>query len=143
MLYISTLGGEYKSFSSYNNAISKHTVIKEFAIGIARNATFDGSNSFSDDMKLERLSLCDVTQIEITYDDESKELYFVEWDCENDDCEYRNDRQSYTLTDSKNVLFQSWCSDSKPKTEEYNNETCVLIDMLVSMNTHGFNKTQG
>lgn len=125
------INGQYTSFSNYMNAICKNQCINGFTIGIKSGADLSESNCFSSDgkMSIERLKLRDVTQVEITYDDDSKDHYMVSWDCENDQL---NDKQVFELTPDENHIFYSYTGDA-PLPDKIM-EIKTSIDFLVDMN---------
>lgn len=124
------MGDVKTSFTNFMNAICKNKRVDEFTIGVKSNADLSGSSSFSSDglMSIDRLKVRDVTQIDITYNDDSKELFLVKWDCDDN---YTNDKQVFDLTPDGNYIFYSYVGDAPP-TECINKHT-TSIDFLANM----------
>lgn len=118
----------YISFASYMNAICKNQCIEGFSIGIAKGADFPDSTSFSGDMTIDRLKLQDVTQLHITYDDESTDSFYVNWDVDH---ETRNEKQNLLETNEGNFVYYSYSGDKEPDNLM---ELKCSVDFLVSMN---------
>lgn len=120
------IGEEYTSFGSFVNCISKDRFIKSFYIGINKDADLSESNTFSSNMKLERLHARDVAQVQINYQDGTNDHYMVKWNCDSD---YQNDKQSYHYTKKGNLFFHSY-SEGEPLSQEKIDEYLGIVDFL-------------
>lgn len=69
-----------------------------------------------------------MSHIHIEYEDDNTETYMVAWDC---DCDYKNDKQVYHLTQDGNILFYSYIGD-QPNIDL--DDLCVSIDFKADMN---------
>lgn len=119
----------YSTFNSYMNVISKSDCVKGFSMGIRKGVDLSESNSFSDGMNIKRLASCDVTQLDIKYEDGTNDYYLVNWDCKNEQC---NDKQVFEETPSGNYIFYSYTG--KPPKEKKINRIRQSTDFLVDMN---------
>lgn len=63
------------------NSIRKHTLAKEVAIQIFKDADFERDKIFNDDISIfERITKWnDITHIDIVYEDDSEESYYVDY----------------------------------------------------------------
>lgn len=117
----------YSSFSSYMNTICKQQHTDGFTIGISKDADFTDSCAFDGNMTIDRMKLQDVTQLHITYENNSTESFYINWDVDH---ETRNEKQQLITTNDGNFVYYSYSGDKPP--EDLMEIKCS-VDFLVNM----------
>ena len=80
------IGDITEAYSSFMNGISLHSTIDEFYIVIRKAVLPDSSGLFNPDTNpLDRLLVPDITQIHVTFEDDSTREYYVLWNSNDED----------------------------------------------------------
>lgn len=127
-VYFNTMSGPpYHEFQNFHDGISRINVINGFVIGFTPDPDVSKS-SFFRESSIQRLELCDVTQLEVHYEDGEFDHYFVRWP---EHCDWKNDQQVFEKTPDGNYIFYSYTGE-KPSKDEID-DIKQRIDSLVSV----------
>lgn len=98
------------NISSYSNVITKNEVIDGFIIGLSKEVdTESKEKSLISTSIYDRLLIKDITQIELVFENKSKQTLYINWPSEKDRC--CSDIQVFQSTTTGDILVYLECDE--------------------------------